>query len=141
MNVPERMPVWASKDKIRTQWLTWLCVFINLPYGVLTMFGRSDGASQVLIREAFPPGTHLWAALLLASTGLIFLGWSVTGAAGAATAWLTLFAASLFTVGHGTALATAGPVLPWGMAGFHVLVIIEVMSGLDADRERRQRRG
>lgn len=134
-----RMPVWKSHDKIRTHWLTLLCGTDAL-YAALTIFGKSDSASQILLRNAFSGGTALWGGVLLGSAVLIYLGWSEPGGAGGAFAWLILAAAGTFSITNGTALSYSGPVLLAGVAGFHVLIIYDVGSGLDEDRERRQRR-
>lgn len=132
------MPVFRSHDKIRTHWLTLLCGMDAL-YGALTIFGKSDSASQLLLRNVFAGGTALWGAALLASSLLIYLGWSELGGAGGAFAWLILAAAGSISITNGTALSYSGPALLAGVAGFHVLIIYDVGSGLDDDRERRQR--
>lgn len=111
-----------------------------MTYGVLTLFGRSDGATQVAMRDVFPIATQLWGALLISSAALLWLGWSVIGAAGAALAWTILTVAAVVVINHGGAVSTAGWVPFAFIGGCHVLVIFEVLSGLDADRELRQRR-
>lgn len=138
MNVPKRMPVWRSQDKIRTHWLSFLCLLDAL-YGFLTIFGKSEGAPQALLRRVWPFATPFWGALLFASAVLIYIGFSVSGAAISAVCWGILVTASVAVIITGDALSSAGWVVPFGMTGWHVLIIIDVGSGLDADRERRQR--
>lgn len=132
-----RMPVWKSQDKIRKHWLYSLSAF-DILAGVFTMFGRSDGSAQRLIEEMGMPMT-LWAFLLLVGSSGILLGFNKSGSACCAAVWTGLTAASLLTVAAHTALWSAGWVLPASMLWWHVLVILEVGSGLDADREHRQR--
>lgn len=138
MNFPERMPIWCSQDKIRRYWLYMLCVE-NVLYALFTFFGRSDGAAQVMLRHMMP--AWVWPILLVGSTALLLVGHSVEGAMGGAVAWGALTAAVLVTISRGTGLSDGGWILPAGMAVQHVLVIYVVIRGLDADRERRQRRG
>lgn len=133
------MPVWASRDLIRQQWLYSLIGADGL-YAALTLFGRSEGASQLLLRSVLPIGTTVWSLLLFGAAVLMLLGASVPGATLGTLAWVILTSATLFSIHYGTALSSAGPVLPGFMTWLHILVSYAVGSGLDADRERRQRR-
>lgn len=135
------MPVWKSEDKIRTHWLWWLCQVNGLTV-LFTGFGRSDGAAQLLLKHTFPAWASAWAwpTLLLLATTAIAFGYYVEGSMAAASLWVALLVASLVAIGTRTALSDAGWIWPYAMTYVHVLVIIEVKSGMDADRERRQRR-
>ena len=137
MNLPKRMPVYRSQDKIRIHWLTAICA-IDALVGLLTMFGRSEGAAQMLLRAFIT--TTLWGGVLTASGLLIWLGYSVAGGIGGTLAWASLGFASVVTLTLGTGPSTSGPILPLAMAVFHGLITYDVGSGLDADREMRQRR-
>ncbi len=136
---PARMPVWASRDKIRTHWLGFLCG-IDLLYGLLTVFSRSDGAAQALLRSVVPIATPLWGAGLAWAAVMVLFGWSVIGGVAGTLAWGVLGGAALLSIIKGGALSYTGPILPLAFAGFHWLIAFEVGSGLDVDRERRQRR-
>jgi len=135
--VAERMPVRASKDRIRVAWLTALCVFDAL-YGAVTMFGKTESAPQMFLRGiGLPP--PFWGFLLFGAAALIWWGFSVPGAGVAAFAWGALGAASLLTITNGTAAAYTGPIVYGYVAYQHAMIIHQVGSGLDRDRERRQR--
>lgn len=137
MNIPKRMSVRSSADRIRREWLTGLCVFDAL-LGLALTFGPSDSVAQMLLRGAHAP-PPLWGGLILAGAGLIWFGWSVPGAMGAGLGFLAQCTATLWTIGAGTAASYIGPIL-FGWAAYqHMLIIHEVGSGIDADRERRQR--
>lgn len=139
--INRRMPIWRSQDKIRTHWLTWLCLVDGLT-ALFTGFGRSNGPAQLLLKHMVPAWASAWSwpALLGAATVAIALGYYVEGAMAAAGVWVALLAAALVTIGTRIALSDAGWIWPAAMTYVHVLVIIEVQSGMDADRERRQRR-
>ena len=139
MNLGNRMPVWKSQDAIRRQWLHSLCA-VNSLYAVFTLVGRNDGAAQVLLRQIIPFAAWFWPLMLLVSAVLIWFGFSVEGARGAAALWGALTAAVFWTIGTREALSDAGWILPGFMTWLHILVVHEVGSGLDEDRERRQRR-
>lgn len=141
MNLPSGwMPVWVSQDRIRQQWLYSLIAADGL-YAVLTLFGRSEGASQLLLRSVLPIGTTVWSLLLLCAAVLMLFGGSIPGATLGTLAWVILTSTTLVSIHNGTALSSAGPVLPGFMTWLHILVSYAVGSGLDADRERRQRGG
>ncbi len=131
------MPVRASQDKIRIHWLTALCAF-DLLYGGVTIFGKTESVSQEYLRGlSLPPA--FWGALLVLASGLIWWGWSVPGARVAGFAWAALMGASLMTITD--AVSYGGPIL-FGYAAYqHALISHDVGSGLDSDRERRQRGG
>lgn len=112
----QRMPVWDSwaVDPIRAHWLV-LMLLLDVIYGGENMFY---------------PDIAFWCGLVLAVSGvLVGLGWNVTGAGIGTFSW-----AALMFVGHDN------PTLIGGIAGFHVLVLWDVGTGLDADRETKQRR-
>lgn len=138
MDINDRMPVWKSQDKIRREWLHSLCA-VDALTGLFVMFGRSEGAAQMLLKQALP-GLWLWALALLVAAGMIEFGWYIRGGAAGAAAWGSYTAAILWTIGARTALSDAGWILPAFITLVHVLIIHEVESGLDQDRERRQRR-
>lgn len=111
-----RMPVWISwiSDPIRAHWLT-LLLLVDVCYGGYNMFDA---------------GVAFWCGLVLTvSGGLIALGWNVTGAGLGLFAWAALMFAG-----------TDSPILLGAMAGFSILVIYDVVTGLDADREAKQKR-
>lgn len=138
MELPERLPVRGSEDKIRRQWLTWLCAVDTL-YGVVCMFGKAEGSGQVLLRNIFP--IPLWGGALVVSAAAIWWGWAVRGALLGTFVWAFTAGASLASIVIGTAPSSAGPIPTAFLAGCHALIAHEVWSGLDADRERRQRGG
>jgi hypothetical protein len=137
MNIPDRMPVRASKDKIRVQWLTWLCI-ADAAYGTVNMFGKAESAGQILLRNIWP--MPVWGGLMVAGAALIWFGWSVPGGILAGFVWAFTAGASLASIAIGTALSYSGPIPTAFLAGCHSLIIVEVGSGMDKDRERRQRR-
>jgi hypothetical protein len=136
--MPDRMPVWVSfkTDKIRFHWLSWLCLGDAL-YGILTIFGRSDGAPQLLLRSVLPVATPLWGGALFAAATLMLMGYSVSGGLVGLFCWGILGMAAAFTVSSSP--SSSGWVVPMWCAGWHLLVAYDVGSGLDHDRERRQR--
>lgn len=112
-----RMSVWESfqSDPIRALWLFQL-LLTNVLYGVYHLFG--DDLSTYC------------GAMLILSAVLLCVGFSLTGGILGAIAWLLfLFAAK------------DNPILVSGLGGFHILVIVNVGTGQDADREFNQRRG
>jgi hypothetical protein len=134
-----RMPVWKSleNDKIRFQWLVWL-LFADVFYGVINMFGgKAESASQILLRDIMP--TTVWGAALVASGAFIWFGFSLTGAFLGTTTWGILAAMSIRTIIEGTSLSWSGPILLGYLMGNHMLILHEVASGIDAERERKQR--
>lgn len=135
-----RMPVFRSADPIRTHWLTALCL-LDIFYGLVNVFGRSDGASQVLLRSL--PPVPVWATLPIAASIVasvaIYLGYSVIGGIAGTLAWGSLVFASIASIATGTALSWSGPVLYGFVTWVHVLITYEVSSELDSERERRQR--
>lgn len=137
MNVPKRMPVYRSQDKIRTHWLTLLCAF-DLLYGLVNMFGKAEGPGQLVLRGIAP--IPVWYGLLVLAAVLIWFGWSVPGGSVGAFALGFQAAAALVSITNGTALNYGGPLVLGYVAWQHALVIYDVGSGLDADRERRQQR-
>lgn len=137
MNLPERMPVRASKDKIRVQWLTWLCI-ADAAYGSVNMFGKTESAGQMLLRNICP--MPVWGGLMVVGAVLIWFGWSVPGAMLAGFVWAFTAGASLVSITIGTALSYSGPIPACFLAGCHSMIIAQVGSGMDQDRERRQRR-
>ena len=137
MNVPERMPVRASKDKIRVAWLTWLCI-ADAMYGGINMFGKAESAAQVLLRNIFP--IPVWGTAMLLGAVLIWFGWSIQGAMLSGFVWAFTAGAALVSISVGTALSYSGPVPAAFLAGCHAMIISQVTSGLYKDREARQRR-
>lgn len=138
MDIPKRLSVRASADAIRRQWLTLLCA-VDVLAGAAIIVGPNQSASQQLLRNFLP--VPAWGVLVGAAAMLIYLGWYIPGAAGGAFAWGGMAGASLGSILAKTATSWIGLVVFAGIAGFHVLIITNVGSGLDADRERRQRRG
>jgi hypothetical protein len=139
MNVPRRMPLWGpngSVDSIRVQWLSWL-LLVETAYAVVNMFGRTESPYQLLLREVAP--LAVWYGLIVVSAVLIAFGFSMSGAALGMFAWLALVLASAFTIRNGTALSYGGPILLGLPAGSNFLILFEVGTGMDADREFRQR--
>lgn len=136
---PNRAPIWKSIDRIRLHWLAWLVLGDGV-YALLTIFGESAGAPQQLLRSVLPFATPLWGGALLMASVLLALGYLETGGSVGAACWLALTAAAVGTVQNGTALSTAAWVLPAWAAGWHLLVLYEATSGLDALRESQQRR-
>lgn len=55
-----------------------------------------------------------------------------------AFAWLALLLASVVSIKNGTALSYGGPILLGLPTGCHFLIVVQVISGLDDERERRQ---
>ena len=135
-----RMAIWESQDKIRRRFL-YGCVLADLAYGLLNMFGRAEGASQILIRSMLPSGLDWFVpGLILLSAMLLLIGWSAWGGIAGTMGWGANTVAILWTIGSGTSLSTGGWV-PYAFVWyFHVSVIISVVNGTDADREERQRR-
>lgn len=132
------MPIWRSwkSDPIRFHWLFWL-ILIDALYGVVNMFGRADNASQLLMRDTAP--IPAWYVLLPIAAVLIGVGLSKTGGAVGMFAWLFLLLASATSIKQGTALSYGGPILLGFPCGCHFLVIFDVGTGADAERERKQR--
>lgn len=130
------MPIWATADRIRRQWLGWL-VSVNIGYALANIAGPAENASQRILREVAP--IWAWYGLLIVSGFLIAWGFSVSGAALGMFAWLFLVLASVASIWHQTALSWGGPVLLGLPMGCHAMIIFQVGTGLDADRERRQR--
>lgn len=132
----DRLTVWTSAktDPIRAAWLAVL-VLVDLLYGGLCMFGKAEAAPQILLRTILP--LPFWFGLLVVSAGLIWVGHSVWGALIGASGWIALSMASFVTIVHGTALSYGGPVPSAGIAVFHVLIIIQVIRGQDAARQRK----
>lgn len=136
----EHIPVWASRksDPIRFHWLGWL-ILVDALYGGINMFGRTDSASQAVLRDVAP--IPAWYVLLPIAAVLLAVGLSKTGGAVGMFAWLFLLLASAASIKQGTALSYGGPILLALPCGFHFLVILDVGTGADAERERRQRQG
>lgn len=134
-----RLPVWRSADKIRVHWYTWLCA-ADAVYALYTIFGGPGGAPWQSLARAFPFAIPLWGSALFAAALLIWFGYSMTGGAVGALCWTILTVAAVITINAGGACSPSGWVLPAWIAGRHLLVVYEAGSGLDADRERRQRR-
>jgi hypothetical protein len=114
MNVPDRIPVWESWrwDPIRAQWLIVL-ILIDALYGGDHLPG--DGLAS-------------WCGLaLLLTAAMIGWGWNVAGAGLATVAW-----SAFMFAGHDSTI------LLGGIGAFHILVIYEVGTGLDADRQAKQ---
>lgn len=132
-----RLTVWASIDRIRRHWLLWLIGWGDVLYGVVNMFGPTESAYQQLLRDVAP--IWAWYALFPLAAVLIALGYSKTGAVVGMFAWLFLVLASSATIYQGSALSYGGPILLGLPMGFHFLILWDVGTGLDADRERRQR--
>jgi hypothetical protein len=130
------MPLLSSADKIRIQWLSWL-VLVETVYGAVNMFGPTNSPTQLLLCEVAP--LAVWYGLIVVSAVLIAFGFSMSGAALGMFAWLALVLASAFTIRNGTALSYGGPILLGLPAGCNFLVLFEVGTGMDADREFRQR--
>jgi hypothetical protein len=133
----ERMPVWASIDPIRKHWLG-LLILIDVLYGGINVFTPAQSAPQILLREVLP--IPVWGGMLVVCAVLVAFGWSVHGGVVGAFGWLAQAIASFATIVQGTALAYNGPILLGGMGAFHALITYDVGSGLDARRERQQRR-
>lgn len=131
------MPVLASVDRIRVHWLTTIVVG-DLAYGLVSAFGKAEGASQLLLREVAP--IQLWAVLYVAAAGLIWFGWSVWGGVAGTLAWGSAAVASAVAISLNLAPSWTGPVVLGILTYCHILVSFEVASGLDKDRERRQRK-
>jgi hypothetical protein len=124
MNVPKRMSVWASIDPIRKHWLTWL-LLINILYGGLHL---TTG------------GMTFWCGLLLlAATTLMGFGWSVAGAGIGMVVWSVFLFAAVASITPAVALPYGDLVLALSSMGWHGLVLYDVGTGLDADRETKQR--
>jgi hypothetical protein len=140
LNLPKRMPVLSSKDRIRVHWLVWMCT-ADLLAGLAIMFGPTRGVAQTLLRQVITIPTPVWGAFLFASAVLTWAGWYLLGSGLAASGWAFHGGAALMSIINGTAPSWLGPIMYGYIAGNHVLVIIEVKSGMDQDRERRQRRG
>jgi hypothetical protein len=110
-----RNPVWESLsvDPIRAHWLI-LLLAIDVLYGGSNLLGH---------------GLAFWCGLALIGLAVVIgLGWNITGAAFATIAWSALMFAG-----------TDSTILLGGLAGFHILVIYDVGTGLDAAREAKQR--
>jgi len=131
------MPVWVSlkTDPIRAHWLA-VVVIEDVLYGLVNMFGKTEGAAQALMREVLP--IPVWYGLIVASAVLIAFGWSVWGAVLGTFAWLFLVLASVESIKNGTAPSYGGPILLSLPAALNFLIIFDVLSGLDAARERKQ---
>lgn len=127
----ERMPVVSSVDPIRTHWLIAL-IGANTLSGAACVFVPAGYASQILLYVA--------GGLILVSAGLVLVGWYVTGALAGAFGWGALVATVLLAVTHWTALVCVFAVVLGYLAYQHALVAYDVGTGLDRDRERRQRR-
>lgn len=134
---PGRMPIWASIDPIRRHWLSWV-VAVDFLYGGVNMFGKTQGASQVLLGSILP--LSIWYGLLLLAAILITFGWSVRGGMVGTFAWGAYAAAQVVTIVNGTALSYGGAIPLLGWAGVHIMITYDVGSGLDDAREQSQRR-
>lgn len=137
MNLPERMPVRSSKDKIRVRWLTALCI-TDLLYGAIGMFGKAESPPLLLLRHIF--AMWVWGGAMVIGAGLIWWGYSVSGAMLAGFVWFFIAGAATITITKGTALSFNGPIPVGYLAYCHAMIINQVGSGMDQDRERRQRR-
>ena len=129
MNAPKRLTVWTSakSDPIRASWLVWLLT-INLAWSVGEFLGLVEFSSPTL--------SIIGTCLLVVSIALIAFGFSLTGAGVGLIAWSAFTCAVL-----------AGPrpdfvslVLAIGMVGWHVLILINVGTGQDEEREEHMRR-
>ncbi len=131
------MPVWKSIDPIRTHWLS-LVIAEDFAYGVTNTFGKTEGASQTLLRTLLP--LPVWYGSLVVAAVLVALGYSVSGGIVGMACWMALAVAAMLTIAHGTALSYGGPIPLMGWAWIHFLITYDVHSGLDDARERSQRR-
>lgn len=125
-----RMPVWASIDAIRKQWLTWLLIQ-DAAYSLFNMIGRAESESLVL--------PIVGTCMLLISVVLIMFGWYIVGAGICTVAWSMFTFAWVLSALSGAAGSYGDLVLIIIAGGWHVLVIHEVGTGLDELRERQQR--
>lgn len=132
-----RMAIWMSIDPIRRHWLTWV-VIVDLLYGGVNMFGKTEGASQILLRSILP--LQFWYGLLVLAALLVTFGWSVRGGMVGTFGWGSFAVAQIATIVHGTALSYGGAIPLLGWAGIHVMIVYDVGSGLDDSREQSQRR-
>jgi hypothetical protein len=74
-------------------------------------------------------GVAFWCGAVLIVSGIVIAwGWNVSGAGLGVFAWVALMFAG-----------RDDPILLGGIAGFHILVIYDIVTGLDADREAKQR--
>jgi hypothetical protein len=131
------MHIFATIDPIRRHWLS-LVVAEDLAYGVTSMFGKADQPFQILLRGLMP--LPYWYGLLVVAAFLIAFGFNVSAGIFGTVGWGCLAAASMITVGNGSALSPGASVSLLGWAYIHLLVFYDVGSGLDAARERSQRR-
>lgn len=131
------MHIFATIDPIRKQWLS-LVVAEDLAYGVVNMFLQADQPYQLLLRSFMP--LSIWYGLFVVTAALITFGFSVSGGALGAIGWSALAAASIITILNGTSLSSGAAVSLLGWAWIHLLIFFDVGSGLDAARERSQRR-
>ncbi len=127
---PKRLTVWASArtDLIRASWLTWL-LLNNAFWCVIVLLGLAGVVSPTLSLG----GT----GLLLVTNVLIWFGFSISGALGGTFAWFVFVFSALAS---GPTPAYVALVLSIDMAGWHVLVLANVLAGLDSEREIKQRR-
>lgn len=137
MNLPKRMPVRDSSDKIRVQWLTALCA-VDFLYGGINTVGKAESAGQQLLRGIFP--IPVWGAALVLAAALIWFGWSVQGSIVGTFVWGFSSGASVASIVYGTAPSYSGPLPAAFICTCHMMIIYQVGSGLDQDRENRQRR-
>lgn len=136
MNLPKRMSVRDSADAIRRQWLTTLCV-ADVSFGGINMFFKAESPGQQLLRSIFP--IPVWGAALVAAGALIWFGWSVQGGIAGAFVWGFSSGATVATIVFGTAPSVSGPIPAAFLCLCHAMIIYQVGSGMDQDRERRQR--
>lgn len=137
MNYPGgRMPIWKSQDNIRREWL-YVFSGADAIACVLTLIGRAEGAANKLL----PVPMGVWAIFVLMASVALLFGYSKTGALLGAAMWGGITGTSLLAVANRTALWDAGWVGFGVLFVCHLAIYREVHSGMDADREWRQRRG
>lgn len=133
MNLSKRMPVWVSAktDPIRAHWLTALVV-TDAVAGGICVFAPAGDASPTLL--------YVSGGLLLAAAFLVAGGWSLSGGVVGSFGWGLVVATVFFAVVHWTVLWLLAPVVVGLVAVCHGLIVYEVGSRLDRERERRQSR-